>query len=123
MSQGLDPTEMDQFARLLVNIFSQYNRTLPLIRELIEGEFKLVTEANKGAILRGNSMTSKIESAYSRILNQMVSHILHVNDNTPPWYSTVKFPRLYPSEQSKVIFLYSLIQLSFLTQVKSVWDI
>ncbi len=63
---------MDQFARLLVNIFSHYNRTLPLIRELIEGEFKLVNEANKGAILRGNSMTSKIESAYSRILNQTV---------------------------------------------------
>jgi hypothetical protein len=66
LSQGVDPAEMDQFARLLVNIFSHFNRTLPLIRELIEGEFKLVNEANKGAILRGNSMTSKIESAYSR---------------------------------------------------------
>lgn len=70
LSQGVDPAEMDQFSRLLVNVFSHFNRTLPLIRELIEGEFKLVNEANKGAILRGNSMTSKIESAYSRILNQ-----------------------------------------------------
>jgi hypothetical protein len=82
---------MDQFARLLVNIFSHFNRTLPLIRELIEGEFKLVNEANKGAILRGNSMTSKIESAYSRILNQ----------------TTIRYSNLYCYSLISSVSLYS----------------
>jgi hypothetical protein len=63
--EGIDSSELDHFAKVIVNIFSQFGRTLPLIRELLEGEFKSV-KSSKGSILRGNSVTSKVETAYTR---------------------------------------------------------
>ncbi|EFA77182.1 Ras GTPase activation domain-containing protein [Heterostelium album PN500] len=65
----LDSSEVDAFAKTIVNLFSAANKTLPLIKYLIYNEFtsKVMAEG-EGSILRGNNIVNKIEGAYVRLI-------------------------------------------------------
>ncbi|KYQ92202.1 Ras GTPase activation domain-containing protein [Tieghemostelium lacteum] len=65
----IDNSEVDNFSKVIVNIFTAANRTLPLIKDLIYNEFNSkVSSEGEGSILRGNNIVNKIEGAYVRLI-------------------------------------------------------
>lgn len=79
-------TDADAFAAVIVHLFNNAGRTLPLIRTMIELEFQKASKDMQGAILRGNNIVNKIEGVYVRevgrdylckILQETVEEILN----------------------------------------------
>ncbi|GAM27119.1 hypothetical protein SAMD00019534_102940 [Acytostelium subglobosum LB1] len=65
----LDSSEVDSFAKTVVNIYTAANKTLPLIKYLIFNEFnKQANSEGEGSIMRGNNIVNKIEGAYVRLV-------------------------------------------------------
>ncbi|GAM26558.1 hypothetical protein SAMD00019534_097330 [Acytostelium subglobosum LB1] len=65
----LDMSEVDAFAKNIVNLYTPASQTLSLIKHLIYDEFnsKMCSEG-EGCILRGNNVVNKIEGAYVRLV-------------------------------------------------------
>ena len=58
--------DIDGFVRVIVSTLSQSNRILPFLKSIITNEINKTSDTNvQGSILRGNSATTKIETAYT----------------------------------------------------------
>eukprot|EP00727_Mastigamoeba_balamuthi_P010622 m51a1_g6182 hypothetical protein (799) ;mRNA; f:35434-38521 len=64
LGELVDVSDHDTFARVVVSIFNETGRVLPLVRSFIVGELENATPATKNSAMRGNTVTSKLEGAY-----------------------------------------------------------
>lgn len=63
-------TDLDLFAKTLTTIFTVLNKNLLLINYFIDHEFQSTSSALSGSIMRGNTITSKLESEFSSMSEQ-----------------------------------------------------
>lgn len=65
--------ELDVFAKVLVELCNHFsNKTLIAIKQLLKLEFEETATGLQGAFMRGQSLTTKIQSDYCRILLLLV---------------------------------------------------
>eukprot|EP01113_Clastostelium_recurvatum_P021211 TRINITY_DN2509_c0_g1_i2.p1 TRINITY_DN2509_c0_g1~~TRINITY_DN2509_c0_g1_i2.p1 ORF type:complete len:928 (-),score=285.96 TRINITY_DN2509_c0_g1_i2:70-2805(-) len=68
LSDVIDSAEADHFAKIIVSLYNTCGKALPLIKSMIFNEFSKVTAEGEGSLLRGNSMVSKVEGVYVRLV-------------------------------------------------------
>ncbi|KAH3760372.1 rasGTPase-activating protein [Pelomyxa schiedti] len=88
-AEFVEQCDLDCFSRIMVKILNQAKKVLPFVRALVLSELDAVTKTSEGSALRGNSVSTKVEAAYVKIigreyiklvLGELVSSI--VNEST-----------------------------------------
>eukprot|EP00004_Rigifila_ramosa_P015635 TRINITY_DN3641_c0_g1_i1.p1 TRINITY_DN3641_c0_g1~~TRINITY_DN3641_c0_g1_i1.p1 ORF type:complete len:772 (-),score=190.44 TRINITY_DN3641_c0_g1_i1:95-2410(-) len=83
----LDPGDYDNFSRALINVSLLAGGAEVLIQELTRREFE-ISKDSVGTILRANSIASKVQSAYTRViaadyLRELLGPLLTLVTNDP----------------------------------------